>query len=202
MDIPDFDEHLIDGDVLRYNLGWSCEYSMFSAFDPETGDVNEFRGIKALRDWCKAQEKDIDTLDVAEEKILEPWSTCKRKLKAKLKYIRRQCGGDQVIYLSGKDNFRIKLAVTKPYKENRKDKPKPKHYQAISDFLIKNGAIVIDGMEADDALAMHSTMSPSAVICTIDKDLLQVEGWHFNLNSSDFQFVTVDEGEHLLYIQI
>jgi len=40
------------------------------------------------------------------------------------------------------------------------------------------GAEVVDNMEADDMCAMHQT--EDTVICSGDKDLLQIEGWHYN----------------------
>jgi hypothetical protein len=38
-------------------------------------------------------------------------------------------------------------------------------------------------IEADDVLGIMSTMEPGKwVICTIDKDLKQIEGWQYNWN--------------------
>ncbi len=77
-------------------------------------------------------------------------------------------------YLTGKNNFRHKVATVKPYKGNRKSE-KPYHYQAIRDYLIENhGAIVVDGMEADDAVAIEATRNPAAIIVSRDKDLKQL----------------------------
>lgn len=55
----------------------------------------------------------------------------------------------------GPDNFRIKLATIKPYKGNRADKEKPKHYDRIRGFLSDLPNVVMTrGMEADDALGI------------------------------------------------
>ncbi|MDB4028388.1 hypothetical protein N9459_04300 [Flavobacteriaceae bacterium] len=38
---------------------------------------------------------------------------------------------------------------------------------------------ISDGCEADDLIAMHLTRNPNSIHIGIDKDLLQVEGWHY-----------------------
>jgi 5'-3' exonuclease len=84
------------------------------------------------------------------------------------------------VYLTGKGNFREEVAVSHKYKGNRKAE-KPKWYNAIRDYLIHMyPTVVSEGMEADDLLAMNITRNPDAVCCTIDKDLLQVQGWHYS----------------------
>ena len=50
------------------------------------------------------------------------------------------------------------------------------------------GAQVIDGMEADDALALAQT--DKTAIATIDKDLLMVVGRHYNYVKQTWQDVT------------
>ena len=57
-------------------------------------------------------------------------------------------------FLSGNGNFREQVATIKPYKGNRDAKHKPKYYKEIKQHLIDRwNAEVIDGREADDALA-------------------------------------------------
>ena len=103
------------------------------------------------------------------------------------------------VYLTGKDNFRFK--IRKDYKENRKGAEKPVHYQVIRDYLqSRYGAQVIDGMEADDALALAQT--DKTAIATIDKDLLMVVGRHYNYVKQTWQDVTAEEGEYFFYKQM
>ena len=60
------------------------------------------------------------------------------------------------LHLTGKGNFRHDVAVTLPYKGNRKYTAKPIHYKAIRKHMVdKWDAIVTDGMEADDKLAIR-----------------------------------------------
>lgn len=85
------------------------------------------------------------------------------------------------IYLTGKGNFREKIATIQPYKGHRPSE-KPYWHAAVKDFLIKHrNALLVEGYEADDAMAMaqHSSKDTQTVICSRDKDLNMVGGWHY-----------------------
>lgn len=87
-----------------------------------------------------------------------------------------------IIYLTGKGNFRFEIAKRRAYKGNRKD-IKPFHYAYIKAYLQAQwGAIVVDGMEADDALCIYQTKmlrERNTIICSRDKDLKQCPGFHY-----------------------
>ena len=87
-----------------------------------------------------------------------------------------------IMYLSGKGNFRYDVATVKPYKANRK--PKPFHVANAKAFITSRYSTYISkGCEADDLLALSMTSyrrdDVPCILCTIDKDLLQVGGWHY-----------------------
>lgn len=107
------------------------------------------------------------------------------------------------LYLTGGGNFRKELATIQPYKGTRKSE-KPKHYQALRDYLVDHwNAKVIVGMEADDALAMEGTrLGDEAVIVSIDKDLLQVKGRHYNFNTKEMVVIDEFTGLYNLYFQM
>lgn len=97
------------------------------------------------------------------------------------------CGGTEKprIYLTGKGNFREKIAEQRGYKANRLDKVKPFHYENLKGYLIAvYGAQVYDGMEADDAMCIDQVRlnreGVPTVICSRDKDLRQCAGWHYS----------------------
>ena len=103
------------------------------------------------------------------------------------------------VYLSGKNNFRYK--VRSDYKANRKGVDKPIHYNLVRDYLVsKYRAQVVDGMEADDALGLAQT--EDTAIATIDKDLLMVEGKHYNYNTKKWCEVSAEEGTRFFYKQM
>lgn len=86
------------------------------------------------------------------------------------------------IYITSADRSNFRFELFPDYKAHRKDKPKPKHYNFIRECLVKDYmAEVISGQEADDALGIELTKDPEeTIVATIDKDLDQVPGWHFN----------------------
>ena len=98
------------------------------------------------------------------------------------------------IYLTGKDNFRLK--IDPEYKAHRKDAERPVHYAILREYAVENwGAKVIDGMEADDAVSIvhmrrYSKNPESSMICSNDKDLLGVPGYHYNYVSQETIFVS------------
>lgn len=108
---------------------------------------------------------------------------------------------DQYIgYLTGSNNFR-KL-IYPEYKANRKDKPKPVHLQAVREYLVANwNSHVTYGCEADDMLAIAHT-GENTVLCSIDKDLLQVPGKHFNFVKTEWIDVSELGGLRRFYEQL
>jgi DNA polymerase-1 len=54
--------------------------------------------------------------------------------------------------------------------------------------------------EADDLMAM--TQGPNSVICSVDKDLLQVPGFHFNFVKNTFSYVEEIEGWRIFDTQV
>lgn len=108
------------------------------------------------------------------------------------------------VFLSDKleNNFRFK--VDNKYKANRKDAPKPKFYDSLKLFLKdKYKAETTTGQEADDALGIaQDKEGNNTVIATIDKDLLQIPGYHYNLATGEKRTVNYVEGIRYFYKQL
>ena len=104
------------------------------------------------------------------------------------------------VYLTGTDNFRREIAPS--YKANRPEE-RPAHWQAVREFLVTHHkAEVCNGHEADDQLGIQQDKERgTTVICSIDKDLLQIPGRHYNFVKKTFQEVGTDEGLKHLYLQ-
>jgi len=93
------------------------------------------------------------------------------------------------IFLSGSNNFRHE--INPEYKANRKDMVDPKWRKLCKEYLVREWeAEVTDGYEADDALGInqrkrayedgHPLYQEETIICTIDKDLDMIPGWHYS----------------------
>ena len=107
------------------------------------------------------------------------------------------------VFLTGKGNFRNEYAVTAGYKENRKDKEKPEHLQAIRDYLVSDWeAVVSEDEEADDLIAIAMTEHPESIIVSIDKDFDQLPGLHYNPNKGQLYTVSPEDATKFLYEQI
>lgn len=154
---------LIDGDVLVYEIGFAAE-----------------TGWKAVKEW-KEGDAPLDP---------PPFDYVAELLDNRIAHI---CGAvmatkEPILYLTGKGNFREAIAKTLPYKGNRDKLSKPWHYTNIKAYMqTKYNTIVVDNMEADDAMCIeqlkhplsHNQIDAMTIICTRDKDLRQCPGWHF-----------------------
>ena len=99
------------------------------------------------------------------------------KVDESIKFITENSGCDSYeLFITGKDNFRYDIATVKPYKGNRSDKPKPFYLESTRKLLESYGAVVCDGMEADDMLAVRAREMEykDCCICSRDKDLRMV----------------------------
>jgi len=108
-------------------------------------------------------------------------------------------------YLTGKGNFRYEVAKTVPYKGNRKDVVKPTNLPLARQHLMdKWGAVVSQGEEADDLIGIASARGDpeTTVVVTIDKDMMQLQGWNWNFVKDVWTKISVDEGNKFFYTQI
>jgi hypothetical protein len=112
--------------------------------------------------------------------------------------------GEYQGYLTGKKNFRNEIAVTAPYKGNRKS-AKPKHYQLLRDYMESAWSFtMIEDQEADDAIgiAAYEMEVGEYCICSIDKDLDMLRGDHYNFVKDERYFITEEEGIKNFYKQL
>lgn len=134
------------------------------------------------------------------DKPLE-WEIVRSMVDDRINQIVEATGSDSYsCYLTdSKSNFRLEVATILPYKGQRKQE-KPYHWEAIRQHLIDNhGAEVQYGIEADDRLGIEqckflATVDEddlacgkignkyvnSTVICSRDKDLHMIPGWHYS----------------------
>lgn len=84
-----------------------------------------------------------------------------------------------ILYLTGKENFRYGIARRTPYKERVGHKPW--HYKNLTAYMYgKYDVRIHEGLEADDLMSIEQTRRPGeTIICTRDKDLRAVRGWHY-----------------------
>jgi|14_taG_2_1085336.scaffolds.fasta_scaffold05578_8 5'-3' exonuclease len=144
----------------------------------------------------------------------EPLAHCLSTVKKMIhKIIDKTEATDYKLFLTGKGNFREEVATIAKYKGNREDNPKPFHYDAIRKYMVdKHGAIVIEGMEADDALGIEASLveeETTYVLASYDKDLDMIPCYHYVWESKGsrpraekFYSITPVEGLRLFYTQM
>jgi hypothetical protein len=135
----------------------------------------------------------------------EEW-IARARLRESIEGILRATGSeDYEIWLSDSaGNWRHSLFDR--YKANRKA-AKPVLQEYITNLLLdKWGAEVAEGQEADDALGIRQTacieQAVQSVICSIDKDLLQIEGKHYNFVREEFSETTREQALYRFYNQV
>ena len=103
--------------------------------------------------------------------------------------------------LSSSPNFRY--SVLPSYKHNRKDVQKPVHLQALREYLIATYPYKVKPqLEGDDVLGIMSTWKPNKyLVATIDKDLRQIPGKHYNWNTEEFFEVQEKDGDRWFFMQ-
>jgi DNA polymerase-1 len=79
------------------------------------------------------------------------------------------------VFLTGPDNFR--KTIDPEYKANRTEEP-PQYLNDCKEYLIlEHKAEIEESLEADDLLAINQ--SEETIIASLDKDLLQIPGRHY-----------------------
>ncbi len=175
---------LIDTDILLYEIASICEY-------PKDDPIKSF-------DYAKA------AFDGRVEEI-----------------VRRSGADDYLLFLTGDTNFRNEVATVKVYKGNRKSE-KPFHYYNLKAYAKALGAVIWEGLEADDVMSVYQTddmsettrdvledwpeghdfmeeevkLATNTIICSRDKDLRQVPGYHYGWECGpqpEFKTQWVDE---------
>ncbi len=107
------------------------------------------------------------------------------------------------VFLTGKGNFRDEIATSQSYKGDRKEKRKPVHKKLLRDFMVSEwNAQVVDGMEADDAIAIKATeLDHKAIICSLDKDFKQVPCPMYDYTKKKMKPTTPEDAMRWLYKQ-
>lgn len=99
-------------------------------------------------------------------------------------------------------NFRYSVLST--YKHNRRPEDKPEMLGELREYITeKYETKTKPRLEADDVMGILATLSPEKyIVCSIDKDLNQIAGEHYNWMHDERYEVTPEEGDFLFYKQI
>jgi hypothetical protein len=110
------------------------------------------------------------------------------------------------VYLASGVNYRENIAILKPYKGNRPEKP---HFygEARKYLLEEHMAVLTDNQEVDDALGIMSYCYAEGgkyepIIVSQDKDLDMIKGLHYNLRVNEVYSIDEDTADLQFYLQL
>lgn len=208
---------LIDGDPIVYRSGFAAEaHSYHLVYSVDGGEpverqfspTKEVSAGDAMKAWVATfDEGQLEILDKTKLVKAEPVAFALEATKTQIESIIAECGVKNVrLFLSGTTNYRYAIAKQRPYKGNR-TAARPVHYGAIREYLSKFwGAETVDKIEADDKLSIIARTAKSKakalpIIATIDKDLDQIPGKHYNYMKKVWYDVEPVEADLFFYQQ-
>lgn len=208
---------IIDADPIVYRSGFAAEKVNYQAvIEDEAGNQyaeyftpsEDETAYKLLQERLK--QPGIALIEAEKLVDVEPVSHALMIVRQTLESIMKEVNfkdKDQAhILLSGPGNYREKLATYRPYKGNRDPEHKPVHYQAIRDYLTQQwNAIVVSGREADDEASILAhrfrKRRQKYVIASIDKDLHQIPGVHYDYRLKQQVTVSPEDARLVLWRQ-
>lgn len=142
----------------------------------------------------------------------EDWVAISRMEELVQRILTATHADDHCIYFSDSRESTFRAKMCPEYKATR-TQPKPFHYQLLKDWLTKEYNTQHEvGQEADDGMGIEQAYrnggcndkdeEEDTVICSIDKDMLQIPGHHYNFVKDSFSYITEDEGRLHFYKQI
>ena len=196
---------IIDYDVICYRCGFASEHTSYNIL--EKGSDIKVYTANSMKEVHAFIGESQDLYPV-KQVTPEPLANCLHSVKISIQSILDEVKAKSFSgYLTGKNQFREKVAMIKPYKGNRDPSHKPFYYNEIKEYLInKWKAQVVEYYEADDAMAQEHWENlmngEESIICTIDKDLNQIPGWHYNFLKKETFCISPEAGLRFFYEQL
>ena len=196
---------IIDGDIVVYRAGYASQDNIHKVIDQDGDVLEEFSSKVDANDFAEMIASSGDVNPTIETEILpKSHDDVDMIVRVMIKnIIVGSKSSDHIVYLSGKGNFRDDLATIQEYKGNRKDSVRPIHYAYIREFMQENYPVIVsDNCEADDLCAMKlypefkkaqeskRKQDCQAILCSIDKDLRNIPGHHYNITSKVIDWVS------------
>jgi DNA polymerase-1 len=189
----------IDGDILPYRVGFATQRTVYIVDIEGEHSCSPFFTTASKRRVNKYL--DMPEVSVTKHFVVEEPIQAINTLKLNIQGIVRGCKATHFkVVLSGENNFREDIATIQKYKGNRDGSVKPVHWQMLRDWLADMPyTIIAEGEEADDVLSR--AMMAGHIGATIDKDLDNTPGKHYNFNRKEIYDVTPEQAMRNFYTQ-
>lgn len=177
---------LWDGDTILYACGFAADSQVLKRLKEEQPGMGD--------EWYKEQLQQEEYVSYA-----------LANARSVIEDVCNVFSNDYTIFLTGQGNFREHLATLRQYKGNRDPNHKPKYYKDLKQYLIEvHGAVVVEGKEADDELGccQMEAEQDTTVIVSIDKDLDNIPGHHYNWRKKEYYYVDQTTADKLYWTQV
>jgi DNA polymerase-1 len=140
-----------------------------------------------------------------DEEVVSGWAdlaTAKRVVEDHINMIQADCNATYIL-LAFSDHHNFRYGVLPTYKHNRAAKEPPTLLGGIREWMKTEWSFrVIPRLEADDVLGIMATSMPRTIVASIDKDLLQIPGRHYNWRSRNVYTVGPNEADWWFWRQV
>ena len=196
---------LIDGDILAYRASAATDGKYY--WITSGGKTVQFKYKKEMDAFVV--KKGLDALDIRTEYDTEPEAHAIHNLDRSVQRILDSVSEEWkrpvavYVFTTGDTNFRDE--VSSSYKQSRKGVRKPTHLNACKARLEHHwDAMWVDGYEADDLICIesYSRDHKDCVVCSLDKDLLQIPGYNYNWAKEAHELITIRKARNLFWRQV
>ena len=177
---------LWDGDTILYACGFAADSQVLKRLKEEQPGMGD--------EWYKEQLQQEEYVSYA-----------LANARSVIEDVCNVFSNDYTIFLTGQGNFREHMATLRQYKGNRDPNHKPKYYKDLKQYLLDvHGAVVVEGKEADDELGccQMEAEPDTTVIVSIDKDLDNIPGHHYNWRKKEYYYVDQATADKLYWTQV
>lgn len=204
---PKFDRVLGDGDCYLFRAGKAAEHMKYSIVDVDDYDKvlassRDKRQLVAMLE----EELDPDICAIVGDLEPEPFQNARANLRGIIRTVNEACGTDNTtIFVSDPSGESYRKALEPSYKAQRDPTDKPFWYPELRHYLLKRYDVreAYRGMEADDLLGIEQCNADDrTVIASVDKDLRQIPGWHYNIMHQELFHVSPEDADMFLWHQM
>jgi len=188
---------LIDGDIVAYRAGFAAEKKVY--YDMRTPPKDGGSSFSYKKEALAVIPQDYLTYERELEPLDNALYNCKSLIQTAIDKVSEEFDTEDIMYvtfMTGNtevDNFRNK--VSSEYKANRDKLHRPTYLDEIKDYLVrKHSGYLSQGCEADDFFGQASSdakgLGRVPIIASIDKDLKQIAGYHYNFMSGQIEEIS------------
>jgi len=187
-----FNQILLDADSIVYKIGWACENIRYSY----KGKLFE---NKRLAEQAWAEDGSSPSFPIIQVSEPESKGVVKSTLLTFIESKLNQFQSfDPHLFIGEGKSFRYSIATRLPYKGNRKKNYLPSHFDYIRSLIEKMYTTIKSRelFESDDEIAWRA--GEGNLIISIDKDLVQIPGSHYNFDTDSFLTIDSFKGAKVL----